>query len=84
MVRKMIIDTSRKVNFGIYKWSKPTSYGERTHGVYKGYNIDIYKDKQDKTKLYYVSDQIKNWIKSKLEYFDKGIKKVVYSENGRL
>ena len=80
----MIIDTSRNVNFGIYRGIKRTGYGQCTHGEYKGYNIDIYYDKRDKTKLIYVSNQLKNWVKSKLEYYQKGIKKVVYSENGRL
>ena len=84
MVRQMIIDTSRKINFGIYKGIKKTGYGQRMYGTYKGNNIDIYYDKQDKTKLFYVSDQLRNWIKSKLVYFDKGNKKVVTSENGRL
>ena len=73
-----------QVNFGIYKGIKRTGYGQCTHGEYKGYNIDIYYDKKDKTKLVYVSDKIKNWVKSKLEYFDKGKKKTVISENGRL
>lgn len=84
MVRQMIVETNRKVNFGVYRWQKQTAYGERTHGQFKGYNIDIYHDKRDNTKLYYVSDQIKNWIKSKLEYYQNGIKKIIYSENGRL
>jgi hypothetical protein len=85
MVGKMIIDTNRKVNFGIFKWSKSTNYGYRTHGEYRTNNIDIYYDKQDKTKLYYVSDILKNWLKSKLTYFDKkGNKRVTTSENGRL
>ena len=76
----MIIDTNRQVNFGIYKGSKVTSYGHWDYGVYKGKNIEIYTDTRDKAKLYYVSDQFRNWIKSKLEYFDKGIKKVIRSE----
>lgn len=85
MVGKMIIDTNRKVNFGIYKWTKYTNYGERMHGEFKTNNIDIYTDNKEKTKLYYVSDILKNWIKSKLTYFDKkGNKRVTTSENGRL
>ena len=76
----MIIDTNRQVNFGIYKGTRKTSYGQWNNGVYKGKNIEIYTDKKDNAKLYYVSDQFRNWIKSKLEYFDKGIKKVIRSE----
>lgn len=81
---EMDIKPINQVNFGIYKGIKRTGYGQCTHGEYKGYNIDIYYDKKDKTKLVYVSDQLKNWVKSKLEYFDKGKKKTVISENGRL
>ena len=80
----MDIKPINQVNFGIYKGIKRTGYGQCTHGEFKGYNIDIYYDTKDKTKLYYVSDKIKNWVKSKLEYFDKGKKKTVISENGRL
>ena len=81
----MIIDTNRKVNFGIYKWTKCTGYGQITHGEYRANNIDVYYDKRDKTKLIYVSDMLRNWIKSKLTYFDKkGNKRVTTSENGRL
>lgn len=71
------------VSFGIYKGTKHTKYGQCDYGVYKKQNIEIYFDKQDKTKLYYVCDLVRNWIKSKLIYFDNGIKKVVRSENER-
>lgn len=85
MVREMIIETNRKVNFGIYKWTKYTNYGQRMHGEYKTNNIDIYTDTKDKTKLYYVSDVLKNWLKSKLIYFDKwGKKHTTTSEKGGL
>lgn len=81
----MIVETNRKVNFGIYKWSKTTGYGQRTHGEYRANNIDVYYDSNDKTKLIYVSDMLRNWIKSKLTYFDnRGNKRVTTSENGRL
>lgn len=78
----MIIETSRKVNFGVYKWTKNTGLGQRTYGEYKDNRIDIYYDKQDKTKLIYVSDMFMNWIKSKLIYFENGIKKVLRSQKG--
>jgi hypothetical protein len=83
MVREMIIDTSRKVNFGIFKWTKSTNYGYRTHGEYRTNNIDVYYDRNDKTKLIYVSDMLRNWIKSKLTYFDnRGKKRTTTSERG--
>ena len=73
-----------QVNFGIYKGSKVTGYGCCDYGVYKNRNIEIYHDKKDNTKLIYISDQLRNWIKSKLTYFDRGKKRVITSENGRL
>lgn len=82
MVREMIIETNRKVNFGIYKWTKCTGYGQRTHGEYKANNIDVYYDSKEKTKLIYVSDMLRNWIKSKLTYFDRGKKREITSIKG--
>lgn len=73
-----------QLNFGIYKGSKVTGYGKCDFGVYKGNNIEIYHDTKDNTKLIYVSDRIKRWIKSKLVFFRDGKKKIIYSENGRL
>ena len=79
----MIIETNRKINFGIYKWTKYTEYGHHDHGVYRNNNIDIYHDKKDNMKLIYISDILRNWIKSKLTYFDnKGNKRVTTSERG--
>lgn len=67
-------------SFGIYKGTRKTKYGQWTWGVFKGKNIEIYQDFKDKTKLYYVSDKLRNWLKSKLIYFENGIKKVIRSE----
>ena len=66
--------------FEIYQGTKYTHYGQCDYGVFKNKNIEIYFDKQDKTKLYYVSDLLRNWIKSKLIYFENGIKKITRSE----
>lgn len=66
--------------FGIYLRTKKTFYGHCDIGKYKGNNIEIYYDYKDKTKLYYVSDAVRNWIKSKLIYFHNGIKKIMRSE----
>ena len=69
------------ISFGIYIKTKKTSYGQCDIGKYKGKNIEIYNDFKDRTKLYYVSDELRRWIKSKLIYFEKGIKKIIRSEN---
>lgn len=67
--------------FGIYIKTRKTPYGYCDMGKYKNKNIEIYVDNKDKIKLYYVSDEFRNWIKSKLEYFLGGNKKVLRSEN---
>lgn len=66
--------------FGIYKGTKTTDYGYHDFGVYKGLNIDIYHEPRTKTKLQYVSDKFRNFIKSKLVYFEHGIKKITRSK----
>lgn len=71
-------------SFGIYLKTKQTAYGHRDIGIYKGKNIDIYHDYDTKSKLVYVSDSLRNWIKSKLTYFQNGIRKIVRSENARV
>lgn len=76
----MKIQPITPINFGIYKGTKTTRYGQCDYGVFKEKNIEIYFDKQDKTKLYYVSDLFRNWIKSKLIYFENNIKKIIRSE----
>ena len=76
--------TTYNPSFGIYKYTKTTSYGKCIYGKYKNYNIEIYHDEKDNAKLYYVSDSIRKWIKSKLVYFDKGIKKIIRSNNNSL
>lgn len=69
------------ISFGIYKGTRITNYGKCIYGEYKGYNIEIYDDEIDKAKLYYVSNNIRKWIKSKLIYLDNGIKKIIRSKN---
>lgn len=69
------------ISFGIYKGTKITSYGKCTYGNYRGYNIEVYDDVKDKAKLYYVSDNIRRWVKSKLVYLDNGIKKILKSNS---
>lgn len=69
--------------FGIYIRTKKTPYGHCDIGKFKGLNIEIYHDYKDKTKLFYVSDSVRNWVKSKLIYFERCIRKIVRSENHR-
>lgn len=69
------------VSFGIYKGTKITSYGKCTYGKYRDYNIEVYDDVKDKAKLYYVSDNIRRWVKSKLVYLDNGIKRIIRSNS---
>lgn len=71
----MIIDANRKVNFGIYKGTKITQYGNKTTGVFKNYKLDIHEGyEQNKLvhKLYYLYDTTGKWIKSKLKYYKDG------------
>ena len=83
-MRTQPITNKPQPSFGIYKGTKITSYGKCTYGNYKRYNIEIYDDVKDKAKLYYVSDNIRRWIKSKLIYLDNGIKKIIRSNNNSL
>jgi hypothetical protein len=74
------------VNFGIYLKTRKTSYGQCDYGIYKNKNIEIYTAKENGKlihKLFYVSDAVRNFIKSKLIYFENGIKKVLrcYGKN---
>ena len=69
------------ISFGIYKNTRITPYGKCTYGNYKGYNIEIYDDVKDKAKLYYVSDNIRRWVKSKLIFFRDGIRKIIRSNS---
>ena len=68
--------------FGIYIKTRKTPYGQCDIGRFRDKNIEVYTDYQEKTKLYYVSDSCRNWIKSKLIYFIEGIKKIIRSEAG--
>lgn len=79
-----IYEPSYRPTFGIYIKTRKTSYGHCDIGKFKGKNIEIYHDNETKSKLIYVSDSIRNWIKSKLVYFERGIKRIVRSENGRI
>lgn len=67
---------NNNVSFGILKTHRKTSYGEYKQGFYKGYKIEVFDAYKNKQKLIYVSDKLLNWVKSKLIYFQDGIKKI--------
>jgi len=68
-------------SFGIYMKTKKTQYGYWDYGIYKGHKISIFHDNRDNTKLQYVShNELGTWIKSKLEYFVDGVRKILRSE----
>ena len=68
------------ITFGIYIKTRKTNYGHCDYGKYKENNIEIYHDYESKSKLIYVSDKVRNWIKSKLFYIQDGIKRISRSE----
>ena len=68
------------VSFGIYLRTRKTSYGQCDYGVYKNNNIEIYTAKENGKllhKLFYVSDAVRNFIKSKLIYFENQKKRIL-------
>ena len=70
--------------FGIYKGTKLTGYGNKITGKIKDYTLDIYiaQDKGKlKHKLYYLK-KAGEWVKSKLIYFSNNKPyKVIRCEN---
>lgn len=72
---------SKPISFGVFKQRIATSYGYKDIGEYKGKTITIHHDITDNTKMFYVADNLKNWIKSKLVYLQNGVKKIIISKN---
>lgn len=69
-------------SFGILKHWHPTRYGYYMTGIYKGKKIDVYNAHKVDQKLIYVSDaKFLTWIKSKLIFFQDGIKKITRADN---
>lgn len=85
-------DTKQPVFKGIRQQPKVfvREYGEvtRERGFYKDKILDVYNayDKEGRlaNKLYYLTDRVGNWLKSKLVYFDESGKKIkqITSEAG--
>ncbi len=63
-------------SFGILKGYRETAYGQYMWGTYKGNKIEVFNAEKHKQKLIYVSDNLLNWVKSKLIYFQNGEKKI--------
>ena len=71
------------VSFGIYLKTRKTGYGQCDYGIFRNKNIEIYTAKENGSllhKLFYVSDAVRNFIKSKLIYFENGKKKILRCE----
>ena len=47
--------------FGIYLKTRKTAYGHCDTGKFREQNIEIYHDYETKSKLFYVSDIVRNW-----------------------
>lgn len=76
----MKIQPIDNTKFGIYKKTVFTTYGHKNFGEYKGKNITIYYDTERNVKMFYVTDAMRNWIKSKLIYIQDGVKKTIWSK----
>ena len=79
----MRVQLTDNITFGILKYAKAKPYGEYLEGTYKGYNIEIYDAYKYNQLLIYVSDKFRNFIKSKLIYWQDGAKKVTRAEGKR-
>ena len=76
----MRIEPIQQPTFGILKEHKKTPYGSYMRGVYKDFKIEIFN--ADNQRLQYVSDnKTLHWIKSKLTYFQNGVKKIIRSKS---
>lgn len=71
--------TNNSPTFGILKNYKKTQYGEYFWGLFKNHKIEVYHVDKNNQRLIYVSDIYKNWIKSKLTYFENGVRKITKS-----
>lgn len=72
------------ISFGILKSISKKPYGDYMLGEYKGYKIEIYDAKKYNQFLIYISDKVGNFVKSKLNYIENGIKKTTKAEGKKL
>lgn len=55
-------------SFGVHIVTRTTSYGNRATGLLKNCKLDVYTVTENgelTQKLYYLSDKLGNWVKSK-------------------
>ena len=76
----IIVETNRWTNFGIYKGTKKSPFGQCLYGTYKGNTIEIHSNKYDDNKLFYITDNMGKWIRSKLVYWVNGVKSIAKSD----
>lgn len=72
----MKVQPINNLSFGILKGHKKKPYGDYMWGEYKGKKIEVYDAKEFNQLLIYVSDKMR-FLKSKLIYWQDGIKKVM-------
>lgn len=86
----MKVDNVNNTNFGIR--IKPTKKIPYANNCYITEDIGFFKDRRisitknyvnDKltSVLYYVKDNVGNWVKSKLKYIENDKKRVIWSKN---
>lgn len=73
------IQPTDNIKFGILKGVKKKPYGEYLEGEYKGYKVEVYDAFKFNQLLIYVSKNL-NFVKSKLTYWQDGIKKITKAE----
>ena len=87
----MRVQPTDNINFKCYKGNKERirDFGKviQDTGLINGFKLDIYSAYTNEGelihKLYYLSDSVGNWIKSKLKYFQNGkCYKTIRSERG--
>jgi hypothetical protein len=73
------IQPTDNIHFGILKGVKKRPYGDYLWGEYKGKKIEVYDAKEFQQLLIYVSETMR-FVKSKLIYFQDGVKKIIRAE----
>lgn len=71
----MRIQPIENTNFKCHQKTIVRNHFEKTVGIFKGSQIDIlskYDSNKLAYKLYYVTDKLGNWVKSKLKFYTGG------------